>query len=74
MSFAEGMGAGIGAGIGTGIAIGMASGQRKAVEQIRSYLAARELAVHDRRGKEVDLDQVLTEALAAGQCEGGMEQ
>jgi hypothetical protein len=65
MSFGAGMGAGMGAGIGAGIAIGVSSGEKRAVQYIRDHVVANELTVHDRMGKEVDLDQVLQEAVAA---------
>ena len=52
----------MGAGMGAGIAIGVASGEKRAVQQIRDHMLANELTIHDRMGKEVDLDQVLNEA------------
>ena len=68
MSFAAGIGAGMGAGMGAGIAIGMSSGQKKALGQIREYVAAQELTIHDRTGKEISLDALLAEAVAANRC------
>jgi hypothetical protein len=67
MSFAAGIGAGMGAGMGAGIAIGMASGQKKALVQIREYVTAQELTIHDRTGKEISLDTLLAGAVAANQ-------
>lgn len=64
MSFGAGMGAGMGAGIGAGIAIGVSSGQKKAVEQIRDYIETNQLAIHDRMGKPVPVEQVLESACA----------
>ncbi len=58
-SFGGGMGAGMGAGIGCGIAIGIPAGQKKAAEKLREHFAENGLTVHDRMGKEVDLETVL---------------
>lgn len=63
MSFAAGMGAGMGAGIGSGIAIGMSSGQKKTLEQLRTYLDEHQLTIHDSAGKVVDPELVLQSAV-----------
>ena len=65
MSFA----AGLAAGIGTGIAVGVTSGRKKAVSHIRDYLTTHDMTINDSRGKPVQLDSVLDEAVCAGKCE-----
>ena len=69
MSFGAGMGAGMGAGIGTGLAIGMSSGKKQARDEIRRHLHANGLTIHDRSGKEVDLEEVLGD-IAVDECTG----
>ena len=67
MSFAVGIGAGMGAGIGTGIAIGISSGKKQACEEIRDHFHANGLTIHDRSGKEMNLEEVLA-PIASGEC------
>jgi hypothetical protein len=71
MSFGAGLSAGMGAGIGAGIAIGVSSGEKRVVQRIRDHMAAHELTIHDRMGKDVDLETVLDNAVRAGRCTKG---
>jgi hypothetical protein len=70
-SFGGGMSVGMGAGIGAGIAIGVSSGQKSATEKLRKHFAENGLTVHDRMGKEVDLETALSTATSnQGACCG----
>ena len=57
----------MGAGIGSGMAIGMSSGRKRSREEIREHLHSHGLTIHDRSGKEVDIDEVFA-GIAEGEC------
>ena len=63
MSFGAGMGAGMGAGIGSGLAIGVSSGKKRACQEIREYIRANRLTIHDSTGADVDADEFLSRAV-----------
>lgn len=60
MNFAAGFAAGMGAGIGTGITVGTSSGRQAALDEIGSHLAENGFAIHDRDGKAVSTESLLT--------------
>jgi hypothetical protein len=60
MNFAAGFGAGMGAGVGTGIAIGTSSGRQAAFDELDSYLAENGLTIHDREGKMIGAEMLLS--------------
>jgi hypothetical protein len=64
MDFGGGMGAGIAVGISCGIACGISSGEKQAIEKVRQHLIENDLRIHDSVGKEVDMNNVLSTAVA----------
>jgi len=61
MSFGSGMAAGMGAGIGAGMAIRIAAGRKQAVDEISAYLLTKEIVVHDRHGRVVDAEELVSD-------------